>query len=35
MKSTAGGQARTTRTTVKGKWLGSDCGSLAPMKVPR
>jgi hypothetical protein len=35
MKSTIDGQARTTRSTAKGKWLGPDCGSLPPMKVPR
>jgi hypothetical protein len=35
MKSTVDGQMRTTRTAVNGKWLGADCGSLPPMKVPR
>ena len=34
MKSTINGQTRTTRTTAQGKWLGADCGSLPPMKVP-
>ena len=35
MKSTVDGHTRTTHTTVSGKWLGADCGSLPPMKVPR
>jgi hypothetical protein len=34
LKSTVEGKARTTRTTVQGRWVGADCGTLPPMKVP-
>jgi hypothetical protein len=34
MKSTVEGKTRTTRTTAQGRWVGADCGTLPPMKVP-
>ncbi len=33
-KSTVEGKPRTTRTTVQGRWVSADCGSLPAMKVP-
>ncbi|MBT9524231.1 MAG: DUF3617 domain-containing protein [Rhizobacter sp.] len=29
------GQARTTKMTIKAKWLGADCGGLKPMTPPQ